>query len=90
MTAAARATGLCSQRGSAIRHAFQSQKLAKTGREDAYLVGHVAGRGAVEVVVGPLGKCVFSELVGGAVVAEGELGVRFEELRYLHFLAQSI
>ena len=46
----------------------------------AYLVGHVASRGAVEVVVGPLGEGVFSESVGGAVVVEGELCVGLEEL----------
>ena len=55
----------------------------------AYLVGHVASRGAVEVVVGPLGEGVFSESVGGAVVVEGELCVGLEELGLLHFLTQS-
>ena len=59
------------------------------GGRAAYLVGHVAGGGAVEVVVGPLGEGVLSELVGGAVVVEGELGVRLEELGLLHFLTQS-
>ena len=40
--------------------------------------------GSIEVVVGPLSESVLAKLLGGTVVAEGELGVRLEEFGLLH------
>ena len=52
----------------------------------AYLVGHVASRGAVEVVVGPAGEAVLLEIGRGlrAMVVERKFGLRLQEPRLLH------
>jgi hypothetical protein len=51
-----------------------------------YLNTHIDVGSTVEVVVGPFGKGVLTELLCGTVVLERELRVGLEELRLLHLL----
>lgn len=52
---------------------------------DTYLDPHIVIRSSIEVVVGPLSESVLAKLLGGTMVAEGELSVRLEEFGLLHF-----
>ena len=51
-----------------------------------YLDTHIVVTGPVEVLVGPLGERLLTELFSGAMVVERELRVRLEELRLLHWV----
>ena len=50
----------------------------------AYLDSHVVVARPVEVSVRPFGEGVLAKLICGAMVIEGELRVRLEELGLLH------